>query len=62
MCSNSWSQALRSRQDDLDPIRLADPVVDTDVVTTGVESAVKSRTTVAMDFGTYVVEGGDVGC
>ena len=36
------------------------PVVDTDVVTTGEESAVKSRTTVAMDFGTYVVEGGDV--
>jgi small GTP-binding protein len=36
------------------------PVVDTDVVTTGDESAVKSRTTVAMDFGTYVVEGGDV--
>ncbi|HEX6658010.1 MAG TPA: ATP/GTP-binding protein, partial [Ilumatobacter sp.] len=36
------------------------PVVDTDVVTTGAESAVKSRTTVAMDFGTYVVEGGDV--
>ena len=36
------------------------PVVDTDVVTTGDESAIKSRTTVAMDFGTYVVEGGDV--
>src|SRR5262245_2577071 len=36
------------------------PVVDTDVVTTGEESAIKSRTTVAMDFGTYVVEGGDV--
>jgi signal recognition particle receptor subunit beta len=36
------------------------PVVDTDVVTTGAESAVKSRTTVAMDFGTYVVDGGDV--
>jgi signal recognition particle receptor subunit beta len=36
------------------------PVVDTDVVTTGDESAVKSRTTVAMDFGTYVAEGGDV--
>ena len=36
------------------------PVVDTDVVTTGEESSVKSRTTVAMDFGTYVVEGGDV--
>jgi signal recognition particle receptor subunit beta len=36
------------------------PVVDTDVVTTGAESEVKSRTTVAMDFGTYVVEGGDV--
>jgi uncharacterized protein len=36
------------------------PVVDTDVVTTGAESEVKSRTTVAMDFGTYVVESGDV--
>jgi uncharacterized protein len=36
------------------------PVVDTDVVTTGDESAIKSRTTVAMDFGTYVVDGGDV--
>jgi signal recognition particle receptor subunit beta len=36
------------------------PVVDTDVVTSGEESEVKSRTTVAMDFGTYVVEGGDV--
>jgi signal recognition particle receptor subunit beta len=36
------------------------PVVDTDVVTSGAESEVKSRTTVAMDFGTYVVEGGDV--
>jgi signal recognition particle receptor subunit beta len=36
------------------------PVVDTDVVTSGEESQVKSRTTVAMDFGTYVVEGGDV--
>jgi uncharacterized protein len=36
------------------------PVVDTDVATTGAESAVKSRTTVAMDFGTYVVDGGDV--
>ena len=35
-------------------------MVDTDVVTTGAESEVKSRTTVAMDFGTYVVEGGDV--
>lgn len=36
------------------------PVVDTDVATTGDEAAVKSRTTVAMDFGTYTVEGGDV--
>lgn len=36
------------------------PVVDTDVLTSGDESAIKSRTTVAMDFGTYVVDGGDV--
>jgi uncharacterized protein len=36
------------------------PVVDTDVATSGSEASVKSRTTVAMDFGTYVVEGGDV--
>lgn len=33
------------------------PVVDTDVATSGVESAVKARTTVAMDFGTYLVRG-----
>jgi signal recognition particle receptor subunit beta len=36
------------------------PVVDTDVATSGDEASVKGRTTVAMDFGTYVVEGGDV--
>lgn len=36
------------------------PVVDTDVRTTGDEAAVKARTTVAMDFGTYAIEGGDV--
>ncbi len=36
------------------------PVVDTDVATSGDEAAVKGRTTVAMDFGTYVVETGDV--
>ncbi len=36
------------------------PVVDTDVATTGAEASVKERTTVAMDFGTYVVEDGDV--
>ena len=36
------------------------PVVDTDVATSGDEAAVKAWTTVAMDFGTYVVEGGDV--
>lgn len=31
------------------------PVVETDVDTSGVESATKSRTTVAMDFGTYAL-------
>jgi signal recognition particle receptor subunit beta len=36
------------------------PVVDTDVATSGPEASVKARTTVAMDFGTYTVEGGDV--
>jgi len=36
------------------------PVVDTDVATTGPEASVKARTTVAMDFGTYTVEGDDV--
>jgi signal recognition particle receptor subunit beta len=36
------------------------PVVDTDVATSGDEASVKERTTVAMDFGTYVVEDGDV--
>lgn len=36
------------------------PVVDTDVATTGAEAAVKQFTTVAMDFGTYAVDGGDV--
>jgi small GTP-binding protein len=35
-------------------------VVDTDVATTGDEAAVKARTTVAMDFGTYAISGGDV--
>jgi signal recognition particle receptor subunit beta len=33
------------------------PVVETDVATTGHESSVKARTTVAMDFGTYLVRG-----
>lgn len=32
------------------------PVVSTDVDATGVEAAVKSHTTVAMDFGTYALE------
>ena len=32
------------------------PVVDTDVATTGDEAAVKDRTTVAMDYGTYRVD------
>jgi signal recognition particle receptor subunit beta len=36
------------------------PVVDTDVATSGPEAAVKARTTVAMDFGTYTVDDGDV--
>lgn len=36
------------------------PVVDTDVATTGDEASVKARTTVAMDFGTYTVDGGEV--
>lgn len=35
------------------------PVVDTDVATSGAESAVKERTTVAMDFGTYRVDDDD---
>jgi len=34
-------------------------VVSTDVATSGDESAVKSHTTVAMDFGTYSLEGDD---
>lgn len=33
------------------------PVVDTDVATSGEESAVKDHTTVAMDFGTYLLQG-----
>lgn len=36
------------------------PVVETDVDTTGGEAAVKDRTTVAMDFGTYAIDDGDV--
>jgi signal recognition particle receptor subunit beta len=36
------------------------PVVDTDVVTSGDEASVKAHTTVAMDFGTYTVDDGDV--
>ncbi len=36
------------------------PVVETDVDTTGAESTVKQRTTVAMDFGTYTLEDGDI--
>lgn len=36
------------------------PVVETDVATSGAEAAVKARTTVAMDFGTYSIDGGDV--
>ena len=36
------------------------PVVETDVITTGREAAVKQRTTVAMDFGTYAIDEGDV--
>ena len=35
------------------------PVVSTDVDTSGEESDVKSHTTVAMDFGTYRVDGDD---
>lgn len=35
------------------------PVVETDVDTTGSEAAVKARTTVAMDFGTYSLHDGD---
>ena len=34
-------------------------VVSTDVVTSGDESDVKSHTTVAMDFGTYCLDGDD---
>ena len=36
------------------------PVVETDVDTSGAEASVKSRTTVAMDFGTYAVDDGSV--
>jgi signal recognition particle receptor subunit beta len=36
------------------------PIVETDVDTTGVEAIVKERTTVAMDFGTYAIDDGDV--
>ena len=36
------------------------PVVETDVDTSGAESEVKDRTTVAMDFGTYAIDDGDV--
>ena len=36
------------------------PVVETDVATSGEEATVKARTTVAMDFGTYSIDGGDV--
>lgn len=36
------------------------PVVETDVDTTGDEASVKQRTTVAMDFGTYTIDDGDV--
>ena len=36
------------------------PVVETDVHTTGGEANVKARTTVAMDFGTYAIDDGDV--
>lgn len=38
------------------------PVISTDVVTSGEESDVKSHTTVAMDFGTYRLTGGDDTC
>lgn len=33
------------------------PVIDTDVATTGDEAATKARTTVAMDFGTFALDG-----
>jgi signal recognition particle receptor subunit beta len=36
------------------------PVVDTDVATSGSEAGVKDQTTVAMDFGTYSIDDGDV--
>lgn len=36
------------------------PVVETDVDTSGSEAAVKARTTVAMDFGTYTIDDGEV--
>ena len=36
------------------------PVVETDVDTSGVEASVKERTTIAMDFGTYALDDGDV--
>jgi len=36
------------------------PIVETDVDTTGSEATVKDRTTVAMDFGTYAIDDGDV--
>jgi len=36
------------------------PVVETDVATSGTEAAVKPRTTVAMDFGTYTIDDGAV--
>jgi uncharacterized protein len=37
------------------------PVVSTDVATSGDESIVKALTTVALDFGTFRIEGGDDG-
>lgn len=36
------------------------PVVETDVDTSGAESTIKDRTTVAMDFGTYTLEDGAI--
>lgn len=36
------------------------PIVETDVDTTGSEATVKDRTTVAMDFGTFAIDDGDV--
>lgn len=36
------------------------PIVETDVETTGSEATVKARTTVAMDFGTYAIDDGDI--